>query len=260
MVKSLDAWMTAWVMSVASICFDSLVRRSALELCLFPPMDCTVRWMTSWLPMDELLRSGNRPKPQHWKSDESTEAEETSAEEDQDWNDDSDADWTMDSEGRSSLSGGSVCALVASGGQASLRRSISETDLLVSEEEVNQTFACWKEVLQRFCVALTTRLESDADVPLRWRRQFEFHDHRETRIRATVQVVFADVVDSHRAQQELIELLSRVRDRWWLRLSPEDVDAHNESFMDPQAFLELPCPVRRQMHAERAFVCLEQPF
>ena len=27
-----------------------------------------------------------------------------------------------------------------------------------------------------------------------------------------------------------------------LRLSPED-DAHNESFMDPQAFLELPCPV-----------------
>ena len=38
-----------------------------------------------------------------------------------------------------------MCALVASDGQASLRRSISETDLLVSEEEVNQTFACWKE-------------------------------------------------------------------------------------------------------------------
>ena len=34
-------------------------------------------------------------------------------------------------------------------GQASLRRSISETDLLVSEEEVNQTFACWKEGLGR---------------------------------------------------------------------------------------------------------------
>ena len=144
-------------------CFDSLVRCSALELCLFPPMDGAVRGMTSWLPMDELravcraptktcfpdaqLRSGNRPKPQHWKSDESTEVEETSAEEDQDWNDDSDADWTIDSEGRSSLSGGSVCALVASDGQASLRRSISETDLLVSEEEVNQTFACWKEDL-----------------------------------------------------------------------------------------------------------------
>ena len=96
---------------------------------------------------DAPLRSGNRPKPQHWKSVESTEVEETSAEEDQDWNDDSDADWTIDSEGRSSLSGGSVCALVASDGQASLRRSISEADLLVSEEEVNQTFACWKEGL-----------------------------------------------------------------------------------------------------------------
>ena len=50
--------------------------------------------------MDEPLRSGNRPKPQHWKSDGSTEVEETSAEEDPDWNDDSDADWTIDSEGR----------------------------------------------------------------------------------------------------------------------------------------------------------------
>ena len=56
---------------------------------------------------DAPLRSGNRPKPQHWKSDESTEVEGTSAEEDQDWNDDSDADWTIDSEGCSSLSGGS---------------------------------------------------------------------------------------------------------------------------------------------------------
>ena len=97
--------------------------------------------------MNEHLRSGNRPKPQHWKSDESTEAEGTSAKEDRDWNDDSDADWTIDSEDHSSLSGGSACALVASDGQASLRRSISETDLLVSEEEVNQTFACWKEDL-----------------------------------------------------------------------------------------------------------------
>ena len=116
-----------------------------------------------------------------------------------------------------------------------------------------------EEVLQRFRVALTTRLESDAeplsaedaDVPLRWRRLLEFYDHRETRIRATAQVVFANVVDSHRAQQELIELLSWVRNRWWLRLSPEDVDAHKESFMDPQAFLELPCPVRRRLRAER---------
>ena len=139
--------MAAWVLSVASSFFDSLVRCSTLELCLFPPMDCAVRWMTSWLPMDEPLRSGNRPKPQHWKSYESTEVEETSAKEDQDWNDDSDNDWTIDSEGRSSLSGGSVCALVASDGQASLRRSISVTDLLVSKEEVNQTFVCWKEDL-----------------------------------------------------------------------------------------------------------------
>ena len=51
------------------------------------------------------------------------------------------------SEGHSSLSEGSVCALVAYDGQASLRRSISETDLLVSEGEVNQTFVCWKEDL-----------------------------------------------------------------------------------------------------------------
>ena len=126
---------------------------------------------------------------------------------------------------------------------------------------------CAEEVLQRFRVALTRRLESDAellsaedaDVPL-WRRLLEFYDHRETRIRATAQVVFAGVVDSHSAQQEFIELLSWVRDRWWLRLSPEDVDARNESFMDPQAFLELPCPVRRQMRAERALVRLEQHF
>ena len=114
----------------------SVQRFGALPL---SPMDGAVRGMTSWLPI--------RPKPQHWKSDESTELEETSAEEDQDWNDDSDADWTIDSEDHSSLSGRSACALVASDGQASLRRSISETDLLVSEEEVNQTFACWKEDL-----------------------------------------------------------------------------------------------------------------
>ena len=117
MVKSLAACMAIWVLSVASNFSDAP------------------------------LRSGNRPKPQHWKSDGSTEVEETSEEEDQDRNDDSDADWTIDSENHSSLSGGSACALVASDGQASLRRSISETDLLVSEEEVNQTFACWKEGL-----------------------------------------------------------------------------------------------------------------
>ena len=125
-----------------------------------------------------------------------------------------------------------------------------------------------EEVLQRSRVALITRLESDAellsaghaDVPLRWRRLLEFCDYRETRIRATAQVVFAGVVDNHRAQQELIELLSWVLDRWWLRLFPEDVDAHNERFMDPQAFMELPCPLRRKMRAERALVCLEQHF
>ena len=98
------------------------------------------------------------------------------------------------------------------------------------------------------------------DVALRWRRFLEFYDHRETRIRATAQVMFAGVVDSHRAQQELIELLFWVRDRWWLRLSPEDVDSHDESVLGPQAFLELPCPVRRRMHAERALIRLEQHF
>ena len=72
--------------------------------------------------------------------------------------------------------------------------------------------------------------------------------------------MFAGVVDSHRAQQELFKLLFWVRDRWWLRLSPEDVDAHDESVLDPQAFLELPCPVRRRMHAERALIRLEQYF
>ena len=109
--------------------------------CFFPPVDFAARRMISWLPTNELLRSGNTPKPQHWKSDESTEAEETSAEEDRDWNDDNDADWTIDSEYHSPFSGGSVYTLVASDGQASLRRSISEIDLSVSEEEVIQTFA-----------------------------------------------------------------------------------------------------------------------
>ena len=58
-----------------------------------------------------------------------------------------------------------------------------------------------EEVLQRFRVGLTTRIESDAellsaedaDAPLRWRRFLEFYDHSETRIRATAQVAFADV-------------------------------------------------------------------
>ena len=73
-----------------------------------------------------------------------------------------------------------------------------------------------KEVLQRSREALTTRLESDAelfsaedaDVFLRWKRFLEFYDHCVTRIRSTAQVAFAGVVDSHCAQQELIELLS----------------------------------------------------
>ena len=72
--------------------------------------------------------------------------------------------------------------------------------------------------------------------------------------------MFAGVVDSRRAQQELFKSLSRVRDGWWLRLFPEDVDAHNDSIMDPQYFLELQCPVRRRMHAERALICLEEHF
>ena len=54
----------------------------------------------------------------------------------------------------------------------------------------------------RGCFRLKTQM-----CPLRWRCLLEFYDHRETRIR---------VVDSHRAQQELFELLSWVRNRWWL--------------------------------------------
>ena len=106
--------------------------------------------------MDEPLRSGNRPKPQHWKSDGSTNVEVTSAKDYQDWNDDSDDDWTIDTEDHFSFSGRNVCALLASDGQASLRRSKSETDLLVSEEEVNQTFACWKEDLAACAVLVWT--------------------------------------------------------------------------------------------------------
>ena len=78
--------MATWVMYAASSCVDSLVRRSALGFYLYPPMACAVRWMTTWLPMDELRAVG-----------------ETSAGKNQNGNDDSDADWTIDSEGRSSL-------------------------------------------------------------------------------------------------------------------------------------------------------------
>ena len=151
---------------------------------------------------------------------------------------------------------------------ASVERQIRSIRALHAQDAQSAVDTYAKEVLQCFRVALTTRLERDAellsaevaDVLLRWRRLSELYDHSETRIRATAQVAFADVVDSHSAQQELTELLSWVRDRWWLRLSPEDVDARNESFMDPQAFSELPCSVRRRMHAERALVCLEEHF
>ena len=79
-------------------------------------------------------------------------------------------------------------------------------------------------VFQHFRVTLTTCLEGDAellsaedaDVPLRWTRPSEFYDHRETRIHASALVAFAGVVDSHRAQQELLGLMSWVRDRRWL--------------------------------------------
>ena len=150
---------------------------------------------------------------------------------------------------------------------ASMERQIRSNWALHANDTQPAVDTYAKEVLQCFRVALTTCLERDAellsaeiaDVLLCWRRFLEFYDHCETRIRATAQFVFADVVDSHCAQQELIELLSWVRDRW-LRLSSEDVDEHNESFMDPLAFLELPCPVRRQMRAERVFICLEQHF
>ena len=86
----------------------------------------------------------------------------------------------------------------------------------------------------------------------------EFYDHGKTRIRATAQVVFADVVDRRRAQEELIELLSWVRDRCGSDCLQRTLTKHNKSFMEPQALLELPCSVRRRMHAERVLICLEE--
>ena len=132
---------------VTSNYFAMSVWCSTLEFCLFPTVVRSERRMMSWLPMNEPLRSGNRTKPQRWKPDESTEVEETSAGKDQDWNDDSDADWTFDSESRSSLPGRSVCAMVACDGRVSSRRSNSETDSLISDEEASQTFMCWQEDL-----------------------------------------------------------------------------------------------------------------
>ena len=111
---------------------------NTMEFCFFPTTVRSERRMMPSLPMNEPLRSGNRPKPQQWKPDESTEVEETSAGKDQDWNDDSDADWTFDSESRSSLPGGRVCAIVACDGRVSSRRSNSETDSLISDEEASQ--------------------------------------------------------------------------------------------------------------------------
>ena len=119
LVKSLDAWMTAWVLRVASSCFDSLVRCSALELCLFPLGRRSERddFDDFLVSMESSFAVATDQSHSTGRSDVSIEVEETSAEEDQDWNDDSDADWTIDSEGHSSLSEGSVCALVASDGQ-----------------------------------------------------------------------------------------------------------------------------------------------
>ena len=134
-------------MRATSSYFDMSIGCSTLEFCLFPTMVRSVRAMTSWLPMNEILRSGNRPKPQQWKPDESTEVEESSAGEDQDWNDDCDADWTSDSENRSTLPGRSLCAMAASDVRVSSKRSTSETDFLVSDEEGDQTFECSKEEL-----------------------------------------------------------------------------------------------------------------
>ena len=50
----------------------------------------------------------------------------------------------------------------------------------------------------------------DADVPLRWRRFLEFYDHRETRIRATAEVVFARVA-ALGARQVVAPTVSRGR-------------------------------------------------
>ena len=167
------------------------------------------------------------------------------------------------------------CLCLMTGAEASHSEVLPSVERQIRSNWVQQAHDMWpaedtcaKEVLQRSRVALTTRRESDAelfsaedaDVLLRRKRLLEFYDHSVTRIRAIAQVAFAGVVDSHCTKQELIELLSMVRNWWWLRLPPRDVDAHKESFMDAQAFLELPCPVRRRMHSERALICLEEHF
>ena len=89
--------MLGWRQESIDDLFRFIGPMKCLEFCHFPPMDCAVRGMTSWLPMDEHRRSCNRPMLRHWKSDESTAFEETSAEEDRDWNGDIDADWTIES-------------------------------------------------------------------------------------------------------------------------------------------------------------------
>ena len=134
--------------------------------------------------------------------------------------------------------------------------------------DATDTYA--EEIPQRFRSALATRLESTEELflaevavaPLRWRRILEFSDHSKTRIRATAQVVLADVVDSHRAQQVLIELLSLgARQAVGSDCLPR-VLTHTKRAPWTRK-LTWNCrvpPVRRRMRAERALICLEEHF
>ena len=69
---------------------------------------------------------------------------------------------------------------------------------------------------------------------------------------------FAGVVDSYQAQQDLIELLTCVRDKWYLQLSLKVVEARSKIFVDSQAHLELPCLVKQWMRTERVLIRLDQ--
>ena len=109
---------------------------------------------------------------------------------------------------------------------ASVERQIRSNWALHARDTQPAVDTFTEDVLQRFSVALTTRLESDAEPFSAGRRGF-------VPLRGCVRWCS----DSHCAQQELTELLSWVRDSWWLRLSLKDVDAHNESFIDPQAWM-----------------------
>ena len=111
-------------------------------------------------------------------------------------------DWTRATHDASFCTGGAEAS--HSEVLPSMERQIRSNRVQQAHDTRPAEDAYAEEVLQCFRVALTTRVESDAellsaedaDVPLRWRRLLEFYDHRETRIRATAQIAFDDVVDT----------------------------------------------------------------